>query len=69
MSFPDHKTLAGYLDGAPYPCGREELLRHVTASGGGDDVLGPLGGLPADARYDDLDGVWAALETNRATSD
>ncbi|MEU4672357.1 DUF2795 domain-containing protein [Amycolatopsis sp. NPDC023774] len=48
-----------------YPCGRAELLRHASAAGGGDDVLGALGGLPHDERYDDLDSVWSALEANR----
>ncbi|QRP49548.1 DUF2795 domain-containing protein [Amycolatopsis sp. FDAARGOS 1241] len=68
MSFPDHDTLSRHLAGVRYPCGRAELLRQATAAGAGDDVLGPLGALAAEARYDDLDGVWTALETNRSTS-
>ncbi|WIX75921.1 DUF2795 domain-containing protein [Amycolatopsis carbonis] len=66
MSFPDHPALARHLEGVTYPCGRAELLRHASAAGCGDDVLGPLGGLPRDDRYDDLDSVFSALDAIRA---
>ncbi|KFU81756.1 Protein of unknown function [Amycolatopsis lurida] len=49
-----------YLTDAKYPCGRGELLRAAAAAGAGDDVLGPLGTLPADD-YADGDGVWEAV--------
>ncbi|MEU4673426.1 DUF2795 domain-containing protein [Amycolatopsis sp. NPDC023774] len=65
MSFPDQNTFARHLERVAYPCGREDLLRHATAAGGSDDVLGPLGALAVDGRYDNFDSVWAALETNR----
>ncbi|MFD5095547.1 DUF2795 domain-containing protein [Amycolatopsis thailandensis] len=49
-----------YLTEANYPCGRDELLRAAAAAGAGDDVLGPLGALPA-ADYANGDGVWDAV--------
>ncbi|AGM06975.1 DUF2795 domain-containing protein [Amycolatopsis sp. WAC 04169] len=51
-----------YLTDAKYPCGRDELLRAAAAAGAGDDVLGPLGTLPA-RDYADGDGVWEAIRS------
>jgi Protein of unknown function (DUF2795) len=53
--------LAEHLAEVEYPCGRDELLRRAAAAGCGDSILGPLGGLPGDHRYSDLDSVCAAL--------
>ncbi|WP_414940423.1 DUF2795 domain-containing protein [Amycolatopsis sp. cmx-11-51] len=49
-----------YLVEANYPCGRDELLWVAAAAGAGDDILGPLGALPA-SDYADGDGVWRAV--------
>ncbi|RSM53585.1 hypothetical protein DMH03_37980 [Amycolatopsis sp. WAC 01376] len=49
-----------YLTEATYPCGRDELLRAAAAAGAGDDVLGPLGALPAQD-YADGERVWEAV--------
>lgn len=51
-----------YLTEASYPCGPGELLRAAAAAGAGDDVLGPLGALPA-RDYADADEVWEALRS------
>ncbi|MFC3450542.1 DUF2795 domain-containing protein [Amycolatopsis speibonae] len=56
-----------YLAEASYPCGRDELLRAAAAAGAGDDVLGPLGALPA-SDYADGDGVWDAIRTSEGPS-
>jgi hypothetical protein len=66
MSQPDRETLTRHLSDVEYPCGREELLRRAAAAGGGDDVLGPLGNLPAEAGYTCEDDVWEALTASRA---
>ncbi|WP_410663987.1 DUF2795 domain-containing protein [Amycolatopsis sp. lyj-84] len=56
-----------YLTEVDYPCGRDELLRAAAAAGAGDDVLGPLGALPA-SDYADGDGVWDALGTHEGST-
>jgi hypothetical protein len=61
MSAPDRSSLEQHLAATEYPCGREELLKHAAAAGGGDSVLGPLGSLPGGDRYDDFDSVWKAV--------
>jgi hypothetical protein len=61
MPAPDRSSLEQHLAETDYPCGREELLRRAAAAGGGDSVLGPLGGLPADDRYENFDSVWEAV--------
>ncbi|RSD07944.1 DUF2795 domain-containing protein [Amycolatopsis eburnea] len=61
MSAPERTSLEHHLAETRYPCGRDELLRRAAASGGGDSVLGPLGGLPDGDRYDDFDAVWEAV--------
>lgn len=61
MQSPDRDDLAQHLTEVEYPCGREELLRRAAAAGGGDPVLGRLGGLPEDGSYHDFDAVWAAI--------
>ncbi|HEY3467158.1 MAG TPA: DUF2795 domain-containing protein [Amycolatopsis sp.] len=61
MSAPDRSSLEKHLAEAEYPCGREELLRRAAAAGGGDSVLGSLGGLPDTDRYHDFDAVWEAV--------
>jgi hypothetical protein len=61
MSSPDQDSLRRHLDGTEYPCGRDELLRRAAAAGGGDAVLGSLGGLPHSDRYADFDAVWEAV--------
>jgi hypothetical protein len=66
MSHPDRETLTRHLSDVQYPCGREELLRRAAAAGGGDNVLGLLGNLPADAGYTCEDDVWDAVTTSRA---
>ncbi|MEU3626293.1 hypothetical protein BS329_16470 [Amycolatopsis coloradensis] len=57
MAGPDPRP---YLAEANYPCGRDELLRAAAAAGAGDDVLGPLGTLPA-SDYANGEGVWDAV--------
>ncbi|MFI5589797.1 DUF2795 domain-containing protein [Amycolatopsis sp. NPDC051758] len=61
MSAPDRSSLEQHLAGTRYPCGRDELLRRAAAAGGGDAVLGCLGGLPDRDRYDDFAAVWEAV--------
>ncbi|WET76658.1 DUF2795 domain-containing protein [Amycolatopsis sp. QT-25] len=51
-----------FLRQATYPCGRDELLRAASAAGAGDNVLGPLGSLPA-RDYADGDSVWEAVRS------
>ncbi len=65
MTHPGRDALAQHLAEVEYPCGRAELLRRAAAAGGGDDVLGPLGGLPHDGYYPDLDAVWNAVSDHR----
>ena len=61
MSGPDRPSLEKHLADAEYPCGRDELLRRAAAEGGGDSVLGSLGGLSEGDRYENFDAVWAAV--------
>ncbi|MCR6482015.1 DUF2795 domain-containing protein [Amycolatopsis sp. OK19-0408] len=61
MPAPDRPSLEQHLAETQYPCGRDELLRRAAAAGGGDSVLGSLGGLPDSGRYDDFDAVWEAV--------
>jgi len=61
MPAPDRTDLEQHLSETEYPCGRDELLRRAAAAGGGDSVLGSLGGLPHSDRYDDFDAVWEAV--------
>lgn len=65
MSAPDRSSLEQHLADTEYPCGREELLRRAAAAGGGDSVLGPLGGLPATDWYAGFDDVWEAVSAQR----
>ena len=65
MTQPDRETLDRHLGDVRYPCGRDELLRRAAAAGGGDAVLGALGGLPPDGHYTDADAVWEALTADR----
>jgi hypothetical protein len=66
MTHPDRETLTRHLADVEYPCGREELLRSAAAAGGGDNVLGPLGNLPADGGFTCEDDVWNAVAKSRA---
>ncbi|MEV7042892.1 DUF2795 domain-containing protein [Amycolatopsis sp. NPDC051061] len=61
MPAPDRSSLEQHLAETEYPCDRAELLRCAAAAGGGDSVLGSLGGLPHGDRYDDFDSVWEAV--------
>ncbi|WP_290063023.1 DUF2795 domain-containing protein [Amycolatopsis solani] len=61
MSAADRTSLEQHLAETEYPCGRDELLRRAAAAGGGDSVLGSLGGLPGDDRYENFDAVWEAV--------
>ncbi|WP_410673516.1 DUF2795 domain-containing protein [Amycolatopsis sp. cmx-4-68] len=61
MSAPDRSSLEQHLTATEYPCGREELLRRAAATGGGDAVLGSLGGLSDSDRYENFDAVWEAV--------
>lgn len=61
MPAPDRSSLEQHLAGTDYPCGREELLHRAAAAGGGDSVLGSLGGLSGSDRYADFDSVWEAV--------
>jgi hypothetical protein len=61
MPDSDRTSLEQHLAETEYPCGRDELLRRAAAAGGGDSVLGSLGGLPGSDRYDDFDAVWEAV--------
>jgi hypothetical protein len=61
MSAPDRASLEQHLAETEYPCGRDELLRRAAAAGGGDSVLGCLGGLPDSDRYSNFDSVWEAV--------
>ncbi|SFB58990.1 Protein of unknown function [Amycolatopsis marina] len=54
------------LTGMRYPCERQELVRHATAQGADDEVIGRLCVLP-EHHYADLADVHAALE--RTTHD
>jgi hypothetical protein len=65
MTKPDRETLTRHLAEVEYPCGREELLHRAAASGGGDAVLGPLGALPDDGHYKDIDSVLDAVSAGR----
>lgn len=61
-----HAALADSLEGMAYPCDRDQLLRHASAMGAADDVLGHIGTLSEHDRYADLDGIERAM---RAASD
>ncbi|MET8846319.1 DUF2795 domain-containing protein [Amycolatopsis sp. NPDC004625] len=61
MPAPDRNSLEQHLSDTEYPCGRDELLRRAAAAGGGDSVLGSLGGLPGGDRYENFDAVWTAV--------
>ncbi|GAB3164617.1 DUF2795 domain-containing protein [Amycolatopsis sp. NPDC004378] len=65
MPAPDRSSLEQHLAATEYPCGRDELLRRAAAAGGGDSVLGFLGGLPEGDRYPDFDAVWEAVSAKR----
>ena len=65
MPAPDRSSLEQHLAETAYPCGRDELLRRAAAAGGGDSVLGSLGGLAEGDRYEDFDAVWAAVSAKR----
>ncbi|GAA4552317.1 DUF2795 domain-containing protein [Amycolatopsis samaneae] len=64
MNSPDRAAFARHLADAEYPCGREDLLRRCAATGGGDELLGPLAALPDD-RYPDFDAVYTAISASR----
>ena len=61
MPAPDRSSLEQHLADTEYPCGRDELLRRAAATGGGDSVLGSLGGLSEGDQYENFDAVWEAV--------
>lgn len=61
MGQPRPHRIRQFLDGVEYPCGRVELVRYAAANGAGEDLLGQLGCLPEDKRFDSFDGVHDAL--------
>ncbi len=53
-----------YLDGAKYPCDKEDLARQAHANGAGEEIIMLIGKLP-DERYESPEDVSKALERMR----
>lgn len=61
MGQPSPDRIRHYLQDAEYPCDRVELVRYAAARGADEDLLGHLGSLPEQQRFNGLDSVHEAL--------
>ena len=50
--------LIGYLDGAPWPASRNQLIDFAVRTGAPQEVMDNLSELESERTYDGIDDVW-----------